>query len=45
MCWINVPQYTILVPNAEELAILGLYFALWNQIADWYQNFNILCVK
>jgi hypothetical protein len=24
MCWINVPQYTILVPNAEELAIFTL---------------------
>ena len=46
MCWINAHQYTTLVPiNAEELAILGLYFAFWNQIADWYKKFNILCVK
>jgi hypothetical protein len=29
MCWINVPQYTILVPNAEELAMLMRNVIYW----------------
>jgi hypothetical protein len=29
MCWINVLQYTILVPNAEELAMLMRNVIYW----------------